>query len=97
TRARQVSNFEHARGGSGAPPVLGTVAAVDTFLTRQRMVDFFYIGLLFVMGLHYLWLFALRRHERAALWFALICLFIALRAFLLGRYLPMVWPGAPAW
>jgi serine/threonine protein kinase len=93
----QVANFEHARGASGVPPVFGTAAAVESRLGSQRMVDFFYIGLLTIIGLHHIWLFLLRRREKAAIYFAMICLLVGFRAFLLGRYLPIVWPGVPAW
>ena len=61
------------------------------------MADFFFIGLLVITGLHHLVLFALRRRERAALWFAAMCLLLALRLCLLGRYLqadcPVAAPG----
>ncbi len=98
TLTLQVSNFEHARGGSaGASPLFGTAAAVDRFVGHQRMADFFFIGLLVITGLHHLVLFALRRRERAALWFAGMCLLIALRLFILGRYLQGDWPSVPLW
>ncbi len=92
----QVSNFEHARGGSpGAGVLIGTASAVEAYLSRQRMIDFFFIGLLAITGLHHLGLFVLRRREKAPLWFAVICLFIALRLLLLGRYLQSEWPSLP--
>lgn len=93
----QVSNFDHARGGSGTPALFGSEEAVAQYFVHQRTVDFFYIGLLMVMGLHHLWLFALRRRERPALWFALICITIAIRATLLGRYVQIEWPTVPLW
>ena len=96
----QVSNFEHARGGSaGAAPILGSAAGVDAYVSHQRMGDFFFIGLLVITGLHHFVLFLLRRRERAALWFASMCLLLALRLFILGRYmqaeLPWLWPTVP--
>ncbi|MGZ5133219.1 MAG: 7TM-DISM domain-containing protein, partial [Caldimonas sp.] len=98
TLTLQVSNFEHARGGSpGTSPLFGTAAAVESSVGHQRMSDFFFIGLLVITGLHHLVLFALRRRERAALWFAVMCLTIALRLFVLGRYLQGEWPSVPLW
>ena len=92
----QVSNFEHARGGSpGAGVLIGTASAVQGYLSRQRMNDFFFIGLLAITGLHHLVLFALRRREKAPLWFAVMCLLIALRMVFLGRYLQSEWPWLP--
>lgn len=97
TLTLQVSNFEHARGGSpGMPPLVGTASAVDAYVAHQRMADFFFIGLLFITGLHHLVLFGLRRHERASLWFAALCLLLSLRLYLLGRYLPTEIPSLPA-
>jgi hypothetical protein len=92
----QVSNFEHARGGSpGAGVLIGTASAVEAYVARQRMSDFFFVGLLAITGLHHLGLWVLRRREKAPLWFAVMCLLIALRMLLLGRYPQSAWPSLP--
>jgi hypothetical protein len=94
----QVSNFEHARGGSpGASPLLAPAEAADHYITQQRMADFFFIGLLTITGLHHIVLFLLRRREKAPLWFGGMCVLLALRLLLLGRYLQAELPGLPAW
>ncbi|MBA3464596.1 MAG: protein kinase [Deltaproteobacteria bacterium] len=82
----QVSNFEHARGGSGPAPVLGAVETIGARERHRRMADFFVLGLLILVGVQQLVQFALNRADRASLWFALVCLVIAARVFILGRY-----------
>jgi hypothetical protein len=82
----QVSNFEHARGGSGPAPILGTVAAINARERHRRMADFFVLGLLILVSVQQLVQFVTNRVDRAPLWFALSCLVIAGRVFILGRY-----------
>jgi hypothetical protein len=82
----QVSNFEHARGGSGPAPLLGTAEAIGGRDRHRRMVDFFVLGLLILVGVQQLVQFVTNRVDRASLWFGLVCLVIAGRVFILGRY-----------
>jgi hypothetical protein len=88
----QVSNFVHAKGGWGAAPLLGTLDELTRREQFRRMIDFFILGILIVIGLHYLLQFAMNRIDRSALWFALLCLTIAARSFVTGRYLADLWP-----
>jgi len=83
----QVSNFVHVKGGWGVPPVVGTLDELTRREQLRRMTDFFILGILIVIGLHYLLQFAMNRIDRSALWFALLCLTIAARLFVTGGYL----------
>ncbi len=89
----QVSNFEHARGGSGPAPIFGTVDAIRARERHRRMADFFVLGLLILVGVQQLVQYAMNRVDRASLWFALACLIIAARVFILGRYPADELPG----
>ncbi len=82
----QVSSFEHARGGSGPAPLLGTGEAIRARDRHRRMIDFFVLGLLILVGVQQLVQFVLNRADRASLWFGLACLVIASRVFIVGRY-----------
>ena len=82
----EVSNYEHARGGSGPAPVLGTAEAIGARERHRRMADFFVLGLLILVGLQQLVQFVMNRVDRASLWFGLACLAIAGRVFIIGRY-----------
>jgi hypothetical protein len=87
-----VSNFEHARGGFGAAPLFGTTRAMRKRDQRRRMIDFFVLGLLCVVGLQHLGQFAFSRRESASFCFGVLCFVIALRLFILGRYPAEVMP-----
>jgi len=82
----QVSNFVHAKGGWGAAPLLGTLDELGRREQVRRMIDFFILGVLMVVGLHYLLQFAMNRVDRSALLFGLLCQMIAARLFVTGGY-----------
>ncbi len=82
----QISNFEHARGGSGPAPLLGTTTAINARERHRRMADFFVLGLLILVSVQQLVQWVTNRVDRASLWFALTCLVFAGRVFILGRY-----------
>jgi hypothetical protein len=93
-----VSNWEKAYGGPWSAPIFGTATDLDTSVRRQRAVDFGTVGLLVMIAIHHLVMFVLRPRERAPLWFALLCLDMALRTLLTRHYfetewnLPSLWP-----
>jgi len=89
-----VSNFHHRDGGIWEGLHLGTEAQIR--LRRERDVTFeiFLITSIFVMGLYHLSLFVFRRKDKAALYFGLFCLIIALRSLVTGElYLTSLMPG----
>jgi hypothetical protein len=92
-----VSNFEKWRGGPWTPPVLGLFDDVETLARVNRTVDFFAIGMIVMIALHYLVMFGMRPRERAPLLFALFCLLMALRAIVTRRYFEDVLPDPHWW
>lgn len=81
-----VSNFESPRGGPWTAPVLGRRAALESQIKSQRYLELAVIGMLLMIALHYLVIFALRRNEKAPLWFSLYCFSLVARALVMGRY-----------
>src|SRR5262249_22929192 len=73
TLIMSVSNFESPRGGPWTAPVLGRRSAVENQTRTQRYIELAVIGMLLMIALHYLMIFALRRNEKAPLWFSLYC------------------------
>jgi hypothetical protein len=53
---------------------------------RRRYVELAVVGMLLMIALHYLVIFALRRNEKAPLWFSLYCFSLVARALVLARY-----------
>jgi len=91
------SNWENANSGGPREATLGTVADIDALVTTQRTLDFFIIGVLVMIGVHHLLLFALRRRDRGPLWFGLLCLLLALRALVIQRYIYEAFPSPALW
>ncbi len=75
----QISNFRHARGGFWQPIEIGSAEAITTKSYRELAVDLFLIGAVLIMGLYHLGLFSQRSEDKSNLFFAIFCLFIALR------------------
>lgn len=93
----EVSNYHHRRAGIWKPFEIGLS---DTMLQRQyvnaskEMVIF---GAILMMTVYHFGLYLLRRKEKVALFFALICLFIGLRMFAIGECFLVQWFPGVTW
>jgi len=89
-----VSNFSDRSGGTHASLAFGDLAAVARERERAVAYELFMCGAILVMGAYYLGLFAFRRKERAALWFGLLCVTLAVRVLLYDEfYLVSIFPS----
>jgi serine/threonine-protein kinase len=95
TLIMSVSNFSSARGGPWAAPLLGRRASLERQAHGRRYIELVVVGMLLMIALHYFVIFALRRSERATLWFGLSCLSLAVRALVLARYIEEFFPATP--
>lgn len=90
----QVSNFRFDKGGVPASYKFGLESQIRATHTRQFALDLFLIGSLFVMTIHHLGLYILRRKEISTLYFSLICFLILLRSIGLGEsFLIVLYPN----
>lgn len=81
----QVSNFMHRRGGMWQPIKIGNSDDILKGREAQVIIDLALFGSLFIMALYHLVLFALRRKEKAALYFGVFCFLISLRNLIVGE------------
>ena len=89
----QVSNFHHRRGGLWELITLGKEKALGKLQERERELDFFLLGGIFIMAIYHLGLFLARRKFRSTLYFGIFCLLISLRLFTTDeRYLAQMLP-----
>jgi len=89
----QVSNFHHRRGGLWELLTLGKETALAKLQERERELDFFLLGGIFIMAIYHLGLFLARRKFRSTLYFGIFCLLISLRLFTTDeRYLAQMLP-----
>lgn len=92
----RVANYHHRKGGIFKKIQFGTATAVDREIESKRILDALLTGILGIMALYHFVIFALRRRNRAALFFALVCLAILWRTITTGEKLILVmWPSAP--
>ncbi len=81
----QISNFHHQNGGMAVAYRLGLPQDLRLERESERDLEFFVFGILLIMGLYHLTLYALRRSDRSALFFGCFCLLIALRTLVMGQ------------
>ena len=92
----RVANYHHRKGGIFKKIQFGTATAMDREIESKRILDALLTGILVIMALYHFVIFALRRRNRAALFFALACLMILARTVTTGEKLILVmWPSAP--
>ncbi len=90
----QVSNFHFDKGGVPAPYKLGLESQIKEIQTKQFALDLFLIGSLFIMAIHHLGIYILRRKEISTLYFSIICLLILLRSICLSEtFLIILYPN----
>jgi class 3 adenylate cyclase len=85
----QVANYAQPLTGTWNGPRFGTARGIP----RQRNADMeftaFISGAMIFMGLYHLALYLLRRKDKSALVFALICLFMSVRDLIMGERILM--------
>lgn len=75
----QISNFHHRKGGPEDLMVFGTSKDLRAYKKSQLGISYFLIGILLIMGLHFLGLYIFRPVEKTALNFSLINFCILMR------------------
>ncbi|MEM7181985.1 MAG: adenylate/guanylate cyclase domain-containing protein [Spirochaetota bacterium] len=90
----KISNYHHKIGGLRAAPSFGEMKQLAWLYSLNIAKDVFLFGSILIMGLYHLGLYSIRRKEKAALWFGIYCLMIALRIPLTGdEYLGLFFPS----
>ena len=91
----QVANWNCATGGLRVAPVFGSMRVLEQQRTLMLILQMFFIGSIFIFGLHYLTLFSLQPQNKTALLFAVFCLLSALRSLVWGETpLTVIFPNA---
>lgn len=81
----QVSNFSQRNAGIWQSIEFGTAEAISWIRIARVAAQVFIVGIFFVMGLYYLFVYFNRRQELSALLFALLCLSVGVRTIVLGE------------
>ncbi|MCR8657259.1 ATP-binding protein [Paenibacillus endoradicis] len=92
----QVANFQHKRGGITKYIELGGSDVITVRTHLKIAAEMFITASLLVIGVYHLLLFALRRKDRAPLYFGLFTLLFGIRSLLVGELLiTQLWPAIP--
>ncbi|MBN2077826.1 MAG: SpoIIE family protein phosphatase [Spirochaetes bacterium] len=90
----QVSNHSYTYGGIWSSLSIGRKDDIRRRHENALAYDMFLFGSLFIMGLYYLGLFAVRKKDRSSLWFGLFSLLLALRTLVTNKmYILNIAPG----
>ncbi|WP_378955252.1 7TM diverse intracellular signaling domain-containing protein [Pelosinus sp. sgz500959] len=85
----QVSNFAHQKGGIKSSLLLGLDQSGHKWREKQMGFEMFILGIFFIMSIYHFGLYLLRTKDKAALYFGLFCLLIAIRTIVTGEILLM--------
>jgi len=92
----QVANFHHKRGGITKYIELGGSEVLTVKTNLRIAAEMFVTASLLMIGVYHLLLFILRRKDRAALYFGLFTMLLAIRSLLVGELLiTQLWPAIP--
>ncbi|WP_164472697.1 sensor histidine kinase [Cohnella candidum] len=86
-----VANYHHRLGGIRTDLIMGSAEQIDRLQSRNAAQEFIVFGCLLMIGLYHIGLFALRRSESANLFFAMLCLLVALRMGVIGEGFLVRW------
>lgn len=81
-----VSNFFHRKGGIWDKIQVGNEKSIRQQRYKALSLEFFLVGSILIMALYHLFLFALRKKERYALYFGAFSLLVVIRVFFTGEY-----------
>lgn len=93
----QIANFTHRKGGIWSDIKMGAPDQLQLLREKQAFGTLFLCGGLLIMAVYHLWLYLLRRKDRAPLFCALLCILISARAsvtgeiFILGYFPDLSW------
>lgn len=81
-----ISNYFEAKGGPWEAPYISTADSYYQSLAIRYFLDFFFMGVTFVMFLYHLVHWFFRRRDLKSLYFSLICVTFFIRLVATGKY-----------
>lgn len=87
----QIANFHHAIGGIKNPIRLGLPEDLLNRQSNAHLVNMILLGVLTFLGLFFVIIYVFVKREKAAIYFAILCLTWALRSIFSEQYLAIHW------
>lgn len=76
----QVANLKYTRGGIREVPLFGEKEVLQERRIKTLSLQMFFIGSVFIFGIHYVLIFLLQKGNKTALAFGVLCFITALRS-----------------
>lgn len=83
----QASNFHHYKGGATETIIFGLSKDIINYKIIQFAIEVFIFGVLFILFIYHLTLFAYRPKDKSTLYFSLLCLAMLLRLGYTGEHI----------
>lgn len=93
----EVSNYSYRQAGLWFTPLLGNHSEIDSYVNEEIIVSAFISGALVLLFVYFLIFYYIRPKDKSSLYFALICLFSALRIGVTGEILLRQMPINISW
>lgn len=93
----QVSNFSERKGGIWNDLLFGNAEDLASQIEQRYIQEMFLIGALSIFGVYHIIMYLLRRTEKSALAFGLLCLLISVRTMVVGEVLLTEFLPAISW
>ena len=87
------SNYFYRGGGLIGHLYLGPKRVVRDNYERRKLRDFFYLGIVFIVGIIHFGIFYQRKEDRGSFWFGLFCFMMASRYLSVGSYFDILFPS----
>jgi two-component system, sensor histidine kinase ChiS len=88
----QMSNFHFKNGGFGQSVLIGTDENIERYFLFDTAKYWFMIGIFMIIGCNHIFLFAMRRKDRANLFFGLFCIIISVRTISVEGMISILFP-----
>jgi class 3 adenylate cyclase len=90
----QVANNFHHKGGMWESIRIGTQEQIISAYNKSLILSMFFAGAVFILFIYHLWIYFLRRNEKAALWFGVLCFILLFRTLQINeRVIYYILPG----
>lgn len=85
TFTMQISNFQLSEGGFWESIILGDAETIRVNSTKRIAFEMLLISFILAIGIYHLGIFIFRKDDKAALYFSIFCILIAIRSLTTGE------------
>jgi diguanylate cyclase (GGDEF)-like protein len=92
-----ISNFTHPFSGFGKAPIFGLPSEINRIMIVSHSTSLFLVGVLCMTALFMLFFYSEKNRDKSILYFAALCLLIAIRTITASTVITFYLPTIPSW